>query len=213
VAITQLGSRYHISRRAAASAGVLALVFSITTGSVVGVTLVVIAAARTSAQLWWLLLLIPVALVVGHPSVVMTVVNRLLRLARREPVEVDLHGVALWNVLIWQLATWLFLGLQCWAFVVALGGSATTSTAPAIGGFALAYTAGTVFVPAPAGAGIREAVLALALVNVTNDSSAFNHGSIIVVVLLSRVMLAVVDFALAGFWLLLARRRTSEMTH
>jgi glycosyltransferase 2 family protein len=212
VALTEMSGRYQISRRAAASAGVLALVFSITTGGIVGVTLVVIAAARTSSGLWWLLLLLPVAFVVGHPSVVMTVLNRLLRLAHREPVEVSLRGAALRNVLLWQLGVWLFLGLHCWALVVALGGNAVTSVVPAIGGFALAFTAGTLFIPAPAGAGVREAVLALALVNITRDSSSFSHSSIIVVVLLSRVLLAIFDFALAGFWLLLARKRGSEMT-
>jgi glycosyltransferase 2 family protein len=212
VALTEMGGRYQISRRAAASAGVLALVLSITTGGIVGVTLVVIAAARTSSSLWWLLLLLPVAFVIGHPSVVMTVVNRVLRLVHREPVEVSLRGAALRNVLLWQFGVWLFLGLHCWALVVALGGDAASVLIPAIGGFALAFTAGTLFVPAPAGAGVREAVLALALVNVTRDSAAFSHSSIIVVVLLSRVLLAVFDFALAGFWLLMARKRPSEMT-
>ena len=212
VALTEMSGRYQMSRRAAASAGVLALVISITTGGIVGVTLVVIAAARTSSSLWWLLLLIPVAFLIGHPSVVMTVLNRLLRLVHREPVEVSLRGAALRKVLLWQFGVWLFLGLHCWALVVALGGNAVTSVVPAIGGFALAFTAGTLFIPAPAGAGIREAVLALALVNVTRDSSAFSHSSVLVVVLLSRVLLAVFDFALAGFWLLMARKRAPEMT-
>jgi glycosyltransferase 2 family protein len=209
VALTEMSRRYNISRRAAASAGVLALVFSLVTGAVVGITLVVIAAARTSSSLWWLLLLIPVALVIGHPRVVMSLLNRLLRLAHREPVEVDLRGPVLRAVVGWPLVAWLFLGLQCWALVVALGGSISASVIAAIGGFALAYTAGTLFIPAPAGAGVREAVLAVALAGVIHHTSSFNHDSVIVVVLLSRVLLAVLDFALAGFWWLVARRTRS----
>lgn len=212
VALTELCRRYQISRRAAASAGVLTLVFSLATGGVVGITLVVIAAAHASSGLWWLLLLIPVAFVLGHPRIVMAVLNRLLRLAHREPVDVDIHGRALRDVLAWPLVAWLFLGLQCWALVVALGGNAVTSLVPAIGGFALAYTAGTLFIPAPAGAGVREAILAVALVGVLRDSSSFNHDSIIVVVLLSRVLLAVLDFAQAGFWLLVAHNRRPTET-
>jgi glycosyltransferase 2 family protein len=212
VALSELGRRYQISRRAAASAGVLTLVFSLVTGAVVGVTLVVIAAARGSSGLWWLLLLIPVAFVLGHPRVVMWVVNRLLRLIHRQPLEVELQGRALREVLAWPLVAWLFLGLQCWALVVALGGSAAASVVPAIGGFALAYTAGTLFIPAPAGAGIRDAILAVALAGVLHDRSSFNHDSIIVVVLLSRVLLAALDFALAGFALLLARNRRRRET-
>ena len=206
VALTELARRYRISRRAAASAGVLTLVFSLVTGGIVGITLVVIAAARTTSGLWWLVLLIPVAVALGHPRVVVSVLNRVLRLARREPIEAELHGRALRDPLGWLLATWLFLGLQCWALTVALGADAPASLIPAIGGFALAYTAGTLFIPAPAGAGIREAVLAVSLVTVVHDSSSFNHDSVIVVVLLSRVLLAVLDFALAGLWLAVTRR-------
>lgn len=209
VALTGMSRRYDIPRRTAASAGVLTLAFSITTGGLVGVTLVVIAAARTSPELWWLLLLVPVMIFLGHPRVVLTVLNRGLRLVHREPIEGNLSRADLGRAMSWQFAVWLFFGLHCWALVVALGGNAATSVVPAIGGFALAYTAGTLFVPAPAGAGVREAVLALALVNVIHDSSSFNRPSVIVVVLLSRVALALLDFALAGFWLLVARRRSS----
>jgi hypothetical protein len=212
VALAEMGRRHHISRRAAASAGILTLVFSLVTGAVVGVTLVVIVAARTSRGLWWLLLLIPVAAALGHPRVVMSVLNRLLRLARREPVEVELRGRALREVLGWPLVAWLFLGLQCWALVVALGGPVLGSIVASIGGFALAYTAGTLFIPAPAGAGVREAVLAVALVAVVHDSSTFDHDSVIVVVLLSRVLLALLDFTQAGFWLLVAPRTRSAST-
>ena len=210
VALTGMSRRYDIPRRAAMSAGVLTLVFSITTGGLVGVTLVVIAAARTSPGLWWLLLLVPVMIVLGHPRVVMTVLNRGLRLAHREPIEVSLSRRELAGILVWQFAVWLFFGLHCWAMVVALGGNAATSVVPAIGGFALAFTAGTLFVPAPAGAGVREAVLALALVNVIHDSTSFDRASVIVVVLLSRVVLAVLDFALAGLFLLVGRWRTTD---
>jgi uncharacterized membrane protein YbhN (UPF0104 family) len=69
----------------------------------------------------------------------------------------------------------------------------------------LAYTAGTLFVPAPAGAGVREAVLGVALANVVGTSSSFNHDKVIVVVLVSRVLLAVLDFGQAGATALAAR--------
>jgi hypothetical protein len=70
----------------------------------------------------------------------------------------------------------------------------------------LAYTAGTLFVPTPAGAGVREAVLGVALAAVITQSAAFTHNSIVVVVLLSRLIFAVLDFAQAGVAMLLSRR-------
>lgn len=128
-------------------------------------------------------------------------------MARRDPVELELTGAALRGSLGWPVVSWIFLGLQCWALVVALGGPALMSLAASIGGFALAYAAGTLFVPAPAGAGVREAVLGLALVNVIGASSSFDQEKVIVVVLLSRVVLAILDFGQAGVAVLMARAR------
>jgi hypothetical protein len=83
------------------------------------------------------------------------------------------------------------------------------SLAGSIGGFALAYVAGTLFVPAPAGAGVREAVLGVSLAGVIAHSAAFTHEHVLVVVLLSRFLLAVLDFAQAGV-AALANRRSAQ---
>jgi glycosyltransferase 2 family protein len=207
VAVTEMCRRYGVVRRAAAIAGLLALLFSVVTGGVFGIVLVLVGASGGAAGLWWLVLLVPVAFAAVHPRVVVATVNFLLRVVRRAPVELDLTGAALRGSLGWPLVSWLFLGLQCWALVVALGGPVLTSLAASIGGFALAYAAGTLFVPAPAGAGVREAVLGVALANVIGGSSAFDHEKVILVVLLSRVLLAILDFAQAGSAVLLARAR------
>lgn len=207
VAVTQMCRQYGITRRAAAIAGLLAMLFSTVTGGLLGIVLVLVGASGGASGLWWLALLVPVAFVSVHPRVVVPTINLLLRLARRAPVEIDLTGAALRGSLGWPVLSWLFLGLQCWALVVALGGPPLTSLAAAIGGFALAYAAGTLFVPAPAGAGVREAVLGVALVNVIGSSSSFDHEKVIVVVLLSRVLLAILDFAQAGSAILVARAK------
>jgi uncharacterized membrane protein YbhN (UPF0104 family) len=206
VAVTELCRRYGIARRAAAIGGLLAMLFSTVTGGLVGIALVLVGASGGTAGLWWLVLLVPVALCAVHPRVVVPTINFVLRTARRTPVELDLSGAALRGSLGWPVVSWLFLGLQCWALVVALGGPPLTSLAASIGGFALAYAAGTLFVPAPAGAGVREAVLGVALVNVIGAAS-FDQEKVIVVVLLSRVLLAILDFAQAGAVVVLARAR------
>ena len=207
VAVTEMCRKYGIPRRAAAIGGLLAMLFSTVIGGLLGIVLVLVGASGSAAGLWWLVLLIPVAFAAVHPRVVIPAINFLLRLARRAPVEVDLTGATLRGSLGWPVVSWLFLGLQCWALVVALGGPVLPSLAASIGGFALAYAAGTLFVPAPAGAGVREAVLGVALVNVVGGSSSFGSEEVIVVVLLSRVMLAVLDFAQAGTAALVVRVR------
>jgi glycosyltransferase 2 family protein len=206
VAVTEMCRKYGITRRAAAIGGLLAMLFSTVIGGLLGIVLVLVGASSGAAGVWWLVLLIPVAFAAVHPRVVVPTINWMLRMARRAPVAVDLTGAALRGALGWPVVSWLFLGLQCWALVVALGGPALPSLAASIGGFALAYAAGTLFVPAPAGAGVREAVLGVALVNII-DSSSFGHDKVIVVVLLSRVMLAILDFAQAGTAVLVARFR------
>ncbi len=207
VAVSQMCRRYGMPTRAGAAAGVLTLLFSLIMGALVGIALTLVGAAGSAAGLWWLLLLVPVALAAVHPRVLVPTVDFCMRVLRRAPVPLKFAGSALRGSLGWPVVSWLLLGLQCWALVVGLGGGALSSLAPAVGGFALAYTAGTLFVPAPAGAGVREAVLALALTEVIKDGSPFNHDSVIVVVLLSRVLLAVLDFAQAGAFLLATRRQ------
>ena len=205
VAVTEMCRRYGIARRAAAVGGLLAMLFSTVIGGLLGIVLVLVGASGGAAGLWWLILLVPVSFAAVHPRVVVPTINFLLRLVRRAPIDLDFTGAVLRGSLGWPVVSWFFLGLQCWALVVALGGPPLTSLAASIGGFALAYAAGTLFVPAPAGAGVREGVLGVALVNVIGGSSSLDQEKVIVVVLLSRVLLAILDFAQAGIAVLLAR--------
>ena len=209
VAVTEMCRRYDISRRAAAAAGIVSLLFSLVTGGVVGIALVLVGTAGSSARLWWLILLVPVAVAAVHPRVIGPLINLATKLTRRPRIEIDLRGSIMRPALGWAGLSWVLLGLQCWALVVALGGSPWRSLAPAVGGFALAYVAGVLFVPAPAGAGVREAVLTVALAPVIHGASSFSHDSVIVVVLLSRVVLAILDFGQAGVAILVARHRSA----
>jgi hypothetical protein len=206
VAVTEMCREWGISRRNAAAAGIVGLVYSIVVGATVGLVLVPIEAAGRTPTLWWLYALVPVAIALLHPRALVPVLNATLRLIRRGPIDLVMRGRPQRHAIGWCLVSWLVLGLHCWLLCVALGAPAWSSLAPAIGGFALAYTAGTLFVIAPAGAGVREAVLALALRGITRDSSSFTHDDILLVVLISRVLLAVLDFAQAGSVLVLTRR-------
>jgi len=205
VALTTMCRRYGIAKRPAAVAAVLTFQFSVITSGLLGIILVLVGASGGSSGLWWLALLIPVGAAALHPRVVLASINWLLKVARREPIDIQLSGRALRGALGWPTLSWLFLGLQCWAIVVSLGGSVWGSLLGSVGGFSLAYTAGTLFIPAPAGAGVREAVLGVALAGVVHDSPSFGHDQIIVTVLLSRALLAVLDFAQAGVAVVLAR--------
>ena len=102
----------------------------------------------------------------------------------------------------WSVAGWLVAGLQLWVLCTGLGLPLTVRTfALAAGGWALAWTAGFLFVVAPAGAGVRELVLAAVL------AGALPAPAAALAVLVSRVVLTLVDLAFAGAGLLLSRQR------
>lgn len=212
VALTEMTRRYGVTRSAAALAGLLSLMFSLVVGAAVGAAFLLAGAVHGAASLWWLAVAVPVAVVLLHPRVINAATAWALRLLRRDPVPVRLGEGTLLRAVGWPLASWVLLGLHCWALVVALGGPAVDAVAAAIGGFALAYVAGTLFVPAPAGAGVREAVLGLALAGVVAQSATFGHDQVLVVVLLSRVLLALLDFAQAGVALAVNRRAVHQLS-
>lgn len=210
--VTQMGRKHSIDSDASATAGVLALFLSLITGGALGIVVTLAGSVSGGAAgLWWLLLLLPVVIVLALPAVVFRVVNFGLKLLRRKPLGFNSQSRQHYFAAIgFQLFSWLMLGLQCWALCVSLGGDPLRSLVGAIGGFALAFTAGTVFVPAPAGAGVREAVLGFALTSTLTDSSSFSHASVLAVVLLSRVVLAILDFAFAGASMLVYRRTVAR---
>ena len=73
-----------------------------------------------------------------------------------------------------------------------------------IGLFSLASAAGIVVIFSPAGAGIREVILAFGLSTVTDS------GSAVLIVLLSRLVLTIVDVLLAMLAAGIGRRRKAE---
>ena len=63
----------------------------------------------------------------------------------------------------WAFGSFIALGLHVAVLALAVGGHGVTTVALAVGGMSLAIPAGVLFIPAPAGAGIRDVVLILVL--------------------------------------------------
>ncbi len=107
--------------------------------------------------------------------------------------------------LAWSVVSWAGFGLQMWLLVRTLGAGAEASLLPlAVGAFALAWTAGFLFVIAPAGAGVREVVLVLALSPVLGTDQA------LLATLVSRALMTLGDGLVAGVAILFARRRLPD---
>ncbi|UQX88182.1 flippase-like domain-containing protein [Jatrophihabitans telluris] len=148
---------------------------------------------------WWLFVFVLPLLACLHPRAVPALLDRLLVLLRRQPLGLRVQPRALLAAVGWGCATWILLGAHLWIMVRALGGHGGAALAASIGGMGLAFAAGLIFIPAPAGAGIREAILVASL------SSAAGHTQALAVALASRVELVLADVALAVLGAVLAR--------
>jgi hypothetical protein len=120
----------------------------------------------------WLALLVPLGVAVSHPRIYFPVMNRLLTLMGREPVQATIPFGAMLRTLSFYIVVHLMNGLALVCVALALGVSA--SLAPAVVGAALfAWTVGFLTVVAPGGLGVREWLVTLVLSPLTGRDAAF----------------------------------------
>jgi uncharacterized membrane protein YbhN (UPF0104 family) len=194
----ELGNEYQVPRHRSASAVVLTMLLTTLTGLLTALIALPFVAGSTN---WvWALLAAPALLVLLIPRVLNAALNRVLRLAKRPPLEVELTGRAIAGALAWSFVSWLCYGVQIWVLTLALGGPPGKSFLLALGGFAFAWTLGFLFVIAPAGAGVRDVLLALTL------GLVIGHGAALAIALLSRILATVADLVTAGVAAAFTRR-------
>jgi hypothetical protein len=207
VSIMTLGRELRIMRKTSLATTMVAFVMSIATALCTAAVLLPFGAAASVRRLWFLGLLLPVLLVGLHPRVFGPALDRVLRLARRQPMPARLTGTGTLRAAGWQFLSWAVFGLHAWVLVIGVGGPiGLSSLAVSAGGFALAYGIGPLAVVAPAGAGVREAGMVLTLGPLVGGTAA------LAVALVSRVVLVGVDFAQAATWTLRARRAVQRGT-
>ena len=194
----ELGNEYQVPRHRSASASVLTMLLTVLTGLLTALVALPFVAGSTNYA--WALLAAPALLVLLVPRVLNAVLNRVLRLAKRPPLEVELTGRAMVRALAWSFVSWVCYGVQIWVLVLALGAPAGKGFLLALGGFAFAWTVGFLFVIAPAGAGVRDVLLALTL------GLVISHGAALAIALVSRVLLTIGDLVTAGIAAAFTRR-------
>ncbi len=201
VAQIELGRDHQVPARRSATAAILVLAVSMAVSLVVAALTLPFATPGALRRYGWAFAVVPVLAVLLHPRVLTPLLARVFRLARRQPPEesLTLGGVA--RAAGFAAAAWTGYGLQVVVLVRAVGGTGPAASVGAVGAFALAWTVGFLVVVAPAGAGVREAVLVLAL------SPALPAASALLVALASRLLLTVADLLLAGVAVLVERRR------
>lgn len=202
VAAAEMGADAAIPRRRSVSGMMVALLISVTTGLLLAGVGLLLGPREVSERFWWVALALPLLLVLLWPGVLNRVLDRLLRLVRRPPLERRLTLPGIGRAAGWAMLAWGLGGLQVWLIAVSVGLPRTPATlALAVAGYALAWTAGFLVVVVPAGLGVREAALALML------STYLEPGPVLVVVLLSRIAMTAADVVLGVGGAVAARGR------
>jgi uncharacterized membrane protein YbhN (UPF0104 family) len=188
----EFGRQWGAPRRTMFAANVLMLASVTATGLVTGAALLPWSSSDGFAKYWWTLLILIPLVVALHPRTIPTVLDRLLALVGQEPLGVRATGRSMLLATLWGFVAWLFTGLHLFVLTHALGAHGVKGLAAAIGGMGLAFAVGLIFIPAPAGAGVREAVL------VATFAPQIGTAEALAVALASRVLLLLADVVLAG---------------
>jgi glycosyltransferase 2 family protein len=183
----ELGTIYRVPRHRSASASVLAMLVSLLTALLVAA--VTLPLTGHAGSYLWAYAAVPLLLACLHPRVLRWGMDRLLRLARRPPLEYPLSGPVLARALGWGLFAWVFNGLQIWLLVPVHSGM---SLLLSVGGYAFAWSVGFLVVFAPGGLGVREVVL------VTTLTPLVGAGTATAVALVSRAVTTASDLICAG---------------
>lgn len=194
IAQVELSRDLGVTSSQAGGAGVVALALSPPTAVLVAAMTLPFVSATALARYWPVLLALPAAMVIFYPPVLNRALGKALKIVKRPPLPQPLTGPPLLAAIGWMVVSWLAFGVSTWFLAHDLGaaGSGPRVMLICIGGYALAWSAGFLVVFVPAGAGVREAVLALSL------SPVLEHGSAILVALVSRLIFTAGDLIWAA---------------
>jgi uncharacterized membrane protein YbhN (UPF0104 family) len=195
VAQMELARDLGVPRRRSATAGLVFNALGLGLGLLLSlVTLPALLAAKDVSP--WVTALVvvgPLGLVFLAPPVLTRVTNLGLRLLRRTPLEHPFTWPGVFRASGWGLVMWLFMGLHIWILGVGLGADPAAFALPALGCFAVAWSLGSLFVLAPAGAGVRDVLIAVILVPALPAGSS----AALTIALVSRLISVLVDVAAA----------------
>src|SRR4029077_2434208 len=118
--------------------------------------------------------------------------SKLFKVIKRPPLEQPLSGRVLAHAVARSFTACLLYGLQIWILAEKFGAPVGKTILLALGGYAFAWCAGFVFVIAPAGAGVPDALLTASLTPV------IGYGPALAVMLVSRAVNTISHLRVAG---------------
>ena len=184
----ELGRAQGVPRSRIGTAGLLFMGVLVAAGLLVAALVLPFTSPAALDRYVWVLAVLPLGLLCLAPPVLTRLVTLLLSVLRRDGLEQPLSWRGTGAALGWAIAMWAAYGLHLFVLVRALpGDSGPNRLLLSAGAYALAWTAGFLFVVAPAGAGVRELALVVAL------SPVLPRGAALAVAVLSRVLMTLGD--------------------
>ena len=202
----ELGHDYQVPRRRSFASVVVSLAVTVSAG--LGLALVTLPAAspHIARHYWWALAPLPLVIAALCPPVLGALLDRLLAVLHRAPLERRPSLLGLAKAVAWNLAGWLMLGLQVWSLLPGIAGLHGRTLLLCIGGYALAFSAGLLLVILPGGIGARDLILIAALATLLPYSSAS------AIAIMTRVGTTISDLALGAVGIALGRAVRSTAT-
>jgi glycosyltransferase 2 family protein len=201
LAQTELGADRGIPRRTSALSALLSYAVMTGSGAAIAAITLPFARARTTDQYYWFLILVPVSIVLLSPPILNRLLALVLRLARQPPLEQGVSFAGLARTIAWAIASWAFNGLTIYVLMRQLAGHPQGTLLVSVGAYALSWTAGFLAVFAPAGAGVREAVMVAVL------STRTTTGIALTIALVTRATAVLCDALTAAVAAALVGRR------
>ena len=199
LAQAELGRDHGVPRRSAVAAQTLFMWVHLVTGALLGIPTL----AATGTLPAWTVAAVPLLVLGLLPRPLTGTIDWLLGRLGRAPLPARPAPADMAVATGWALVMWVLYGLHTHWLIDAFEfpSPGVLPVIVATGAFAAAWSAGFVFLIAPAGAGAREVVLVAALSSVTAPETAFT------VTLLSRLLLTLADGAWAAVGMAAGIRR------
>jgi hypothetical protein len=200
----ELGRSQGVSRSRVGTASLLFMGMLVATGLLVASAVLPFTSPDALDHYFWVLAVLPVGLVCLAPAVLTRIVATGLRVLRRDPLERPLSWSGIGAAAGWALAMWAAYGAHVLLLLLPQHTTGDTDLPLlSLGGYALAWTVGFLLLIAPAGAGLRELVLVLALAPVLDTAAAT------AVAVVSRGVMTLGDLIWGGIGALLRPRTGS----
>lgn len=203
----ELSRDYGVSRPKSASASLVVLALAVPAGGLAAAVTLPFVSREALADYWWALAAVPVFGIVLYPAVLSRLLAVAFRLLHRSPLTQPLTARPIAAGAGWLFFGFVWYGIGIWLLVRDLDPTVngTRLLVLCVGAYSLAWTAGFLFLVAPAGAGVREAVLVLAL------APALSSGAATLTALVARLLATIADLLWAGVGVALRPRGPAEM--